>query len=61
MHGQIDFDYEPADVNVAVYSRNLLDNEHNTGGFALQAFGLDLAQRFRGSPREYGVRVRKSF
>lgn len=61
VHGQIDFDYEPAGVNVAFYGRNLLDNEHNTGGFALTAFSLDLAQRFRGSPREYGVRVRKSF
>ena len=60
-NGQIDFDIESIDTNVAFYGRNLLDNDHDTTGFALVAFGLGLAQRAPGAPRTYGVRVRKSF
>ena len=60
-NGQIDFDIESLGANVAFYGRNLLDNEHDTTGFALVAFGLPLAQRAPGAPRTYGVRVRKSF
>ena len=60
-NGQIDFDIESIGTNVAFYGRNLLDNDHDTTGFALVAFGLGLAQRAPGAPRTYGVRVRKSF
>ena len=60
-NGQIDFDIESLGTNVAFYGRNLLDNDHDVTGFALVAFGLDLAQRNPGAPRMYGVRVRKSF
>ena len=61
VNGQIDFDIESLGANVAFYGRNLLDNDHDTTGFALVAFGLGLAQRAPGAPRTYGVRVRKSF
>ena len=60
-NGQIDFDIESLGTNIAIYGRNLLDNDHDTTGFALVAFGLGLAQRAPGAPRTYGVRVRKSF
>ena len=60
-NGQIDFDIENLGTNIAFYGRNLLDNDHDTTGFALVAFGLGLAQRAPGAPRTYGVRVRKSF
>ncbi len=60
-NGQIDFDIENWGTNVAFYGRNLFDNDHDTTGFALVAFGLGLAQRAPGAPRTYGVRVRKSF
>ena len=60
-NGQIDFDIESLGANVAFYGRNLLDNDHDSTGFALVAFGLPLAQRAPGAPRTYGVRVRKSF
>ncbi len=61
VNGQIDFDIENWGTNVAFYGRNLLDNDHDTTGFALVAFGLGLSQRAPGAPRTYGVRVRKSF
>ena len=60
-NGQIDFDIESLGTNIAIYGRNLFDNEHDTTGFALVAFGLPLSQRAPGAPRTYGVRVRKSF
>ena len=60
-NGQIDFDIENIGANVAFYGRNLLDNEFDSTGFALVAFGLPLAQRAPGAPRTYGVRVRKNF
>lgn len=60
-NGQIDIDIESLGTNIAFYGRNLFDNEHDTTGFALTAFGLDLAQRNPGAPRTYGVRVRQSF
>lgn len=60
-NGQLDFDIESWNTNVAFYGRNLLDEEYDASGFALVAFGLDLAQRIPGAPQEYGVRVRKTF
>ena len=62
-NGQLDFDIEGlgAGTNIAFYGRNIFDNDHDTTGFALTAFGLDLAQRAAGAPRTYGVRVRQSF
>ena len=60
-NGQIDFDIESLGTNIAFYGRNLLDNDHDTTGFALFTLGLPLAQRNPGAPRTYGVRVRKSF
>ena len=60
-NGQIDFDIESTDTNIAFYGKNLLDNDHDTTGFALFTLGLPLAQRNPGAPRTYGVRVRQSF
>ena len=62
-NAQLDFDIEGfgAGTNIAVYARNLFDNDHHTTGFALVAFGLDLAQRAPGAPQVFGVRVRLSF
>ena len=41
--------------------QNLFDNEFDTTGFALIAFGQPLSQRNPGEQRTYGVRARKSF
>ena len=60
-NGQIDFDIESVGANIAFYGRNLFDNEYDSTGFALVAFGLPLAQRAPGAPRTYGVRARKTF
>ena len=60
-NGQVDFDFEKLGANVAFYGRNIFDNEIDTSGFAIIAFGQPLAQRNAGAPRTYGVRVRKSF
>ena len=60
-NGQIDFDFEDLGLNIAFYGQNLLDNEFDTTGFALIAFGQPLSQRNSGEPRTYGVRARKSF
>ena len=60
-NGQIDFDIEEYDMNVAFYGRNLFDTEYDSTGFSIIAFGLPLSQRSPGAPRTYGVRVRKSF
>ena len=60
-NGQVDFDLEKLGANVAFYARNIFDNEIDTSGFAIIAFGQPLAQRNAGAPRTYGVRVRKSF
>ena len=61
VNGQIDFDIEQYDLNVAFYSRNIFDSEFDSTGFSFVAIGLPLSQRAPGSPRTYGVRVRKSF
>ena len=62
-NAQLDFDIEGfgAGTNIAIYARNLFDNDHHTTGFALVAFGLDLAQRAPGAPQLFGVRIRQSF
>ena len=60
-NGQIDFDFEDLGLNLAVYGQNLFDNEFDTTGFALIAFGQPLSQRNPGEQRTYGVRARKSF
>ena len=60
-NGQIDFDFEDLGLNIAFYGQNLFDNEFDTTGFALIAFGQPLSQRNSGEPRTYGVRARKSF
>ena len=62
-NGQLDFDIDGigAGTNIAFYARNIFDNEHDTTGFALVAFGLDLSQRAPGAPRTYGVRLRQAF
>lgn len=59
VNGQIDFDIGDS-LNVAFWGTNILDNEHFSTGFAIAAFG-GLAQRTIGNPRQYGIRVRKSF
>ena len=60
-NGQIDFDFEDLGLNLAIYGQNLFDNEFDTTGFALIAFGQPLSQRNPGEQRTYGVRARKSF
>jgi len=60
-NGQIDFDLEKLDANIAFYARNIFDNEFDTSGFALTAFGQPLSQRNAGAPRTYGVRIRKNY
>ena len=47
-------------LNVALWSKNLTDEEFFSTGFALEVFG-GLAQRTVGSPRQYGVTVRYDF
>ena len=47
-------------LNVALFGKNLTDEEYFSTGFALEVFG-DLAQRNIGAPRTYGVRVRYDF
>ena len=61
VNGQIDFDIEQYDLNVAFYGRNIFDTEFDSTGFSFVALGLPLSQRAPGAPRTYGVRVRKSF
>ena len=61
VNGQIDFDIEQYDLNVAFYGRNIFDTEFDSTGFGFIALGLPLSQRAPGAPRTYGVRVRKSF
>ena len=63
VNGQLDFDIDSfgQGTNIAFYAQNLLNNEFDTTGFALVAFGLDLAQRAPGAPRTYGVRLRQNF
>ena len=47
-------------LNVALWSKNLTDEEYFSAGFALEVFG-GLAQRTLGAPRQYGVTVRYDF
>ena len=47
-------------LNVALWSKNLTDEEYFSTGFALEVFG-GLAQRTIGAPRQYGVTVRYDF
>lgn len=61
VNGQLDFDIESWNTNIAIYGTNLLDEEYYSSGFALFVAGVDLAQRVHGAPRQYGVRVRKTF
>lgn len=59
VNGQIDFDISDT-LNVALWGKNLTDEEYFSNGFALGVFG-GLAQRNIGAPRQYGIRVRKDF
>ena len=59
VNGQIDFDIGE-DLNVAFWGTNILDNEHASTGFAIGVAG-GLAQRTIGAPRQYGIRLKKSF
>ena len=62
LNGQIDFDIDRwGGLNVAIYGRNITDQEFDSAGFALGIAGLGLAQRIPGAPATYGVRIRKTF
>ena len=62
LNGQIDFDIDRwGGLNIAIYGRNITDEEFDSSGFAFVAVGLGLAQRIPGAPATYGVRIRKSF
>ena len=47
-------------LNVAIWSKNLTDEEYFSAGFALEVFG-GLSQRTIAPPRQYGVTVRYDF
>ena len=59
VNGQMDFTIGEK-LNVALFGKNLTDEEYFSTGFALEVFG-GLAQRNIGAPRTYGVRVRYDF
>ena len=60
VNGQIDFNTDAyGGVNIALFGTNLFDKEHFTGGLAIASFGV--SNRFIGAPRQYGVRVKKTF
>ena len=59
LNGQIDFQIGDA-WNVALWGKNLTDEEYFSAGFALGVFG-GLSQRAIGAPRQYGVTVRYDF
>ena len=59
VNGQVDFTIGEK-LNVALFGKNLTDEEYFSTGFALEVFG-GLAQRNIGAPRTYGVRVRYDF
>lgn len=61
VNAQLDFTYAPWNVDIALYARNITNNEYFSSGFTLVAVGLPLSQRVPGAPREWGVRLRKSF
>ena len=59
INGQVDFQIGDS-LNVAIWGKNLTDEEYFAAGFALEVFG-GLAQRTLGAPRQYGVTVRYDF
>jgi len=59
INGQVDFQIGDS-VNVALFGKNITDEEYFSTGFALEVFG-GLAQRVVGPPRTFGVRVRYDF
>ena len=59
VNAQLDFQIGES-LNVALWSKNLTDEEYFSTGFALEVFG-GLAQRTIGAPRQYGVTVRYDF
>ena len=59
INGQLDFQIGES-LNVALWGKNLTDEEYFSTGFALAVFG-GLAQRTVGAPRQYGVTVRYDF
>lgn len=59
VNGQLDFQIGES-LNVALWGKNITDEEYFSAGFALEVFG-GLAQRTVGAPRQYGVTVRYDF
>jgi len=61
LNGQIDLDLEAyGGLNIAIFGTNILDKEYYTGGLSLGLFG-GIVNRFVGEPRQWGIRVTKSF
>ncbi len=56
---QLDFQIGDA-LNVALWAKNITDEEYFSNGFALAVFG-GLAQRTIGAPRQYGITVKYDF
>jgi len=61
LNGQIDLDLQAyGGLKIAVFGTNILDKEYFTGGLSLGLFG-GIVNRFAGEPRQWGIRVTKSF
>jgi len=61
LNGQIDLDLQAyGGIKIAVFGTNILDKEYFTGGLSLGLFG-GIVNRFAGEPRQWGIRVTKSF
>ena len=59
INGQLDFQIGDS-LNVALWGKNLADEEYFSAGFAIGVVG-GLASRTVGAPRQYGVTVRYDF
>jgi iron complex outermembrane receptor protein len=59
LNARLALHFAAAGVDVALFGRNLTDEEYYVSGTDLEVLGFD--QRFVGNPRTYGIEFRKTF